>query len=44
MRQRNKPAQNNLSPTAALVPDLSHDENYKDPTGRKDGIIFILKS
>lgn len=44
MRQRNQPALTKLSPTAALVPDLSHDKDDKDPTGGKDDLIFILIS
>lgn len=44
MRQRNQPALAKLSPTAALVPGLSHDKVDKDPTGGKNCVIFILKS
>lgn len=44
MRQRNQPALTKLSPTAALVPDHSHNQDDKDPTGGKDRVIFILKS
>lgn len=43
MRLRNQPALTHLSPTAALVPDLSHGKDDKNPTGGADGVIFVLK-
>lgn len=43
LKQRNQPALTKLSPTASLVPELSHENNKKDSTREKDGVIFIVE-
>lgn len=43
IKQRNQPALTKLSPTASLVPDLTHENDNKVFTGRKAGVIFIVE-
>lgn len=43
IKQRNQPALTKLSPTASLVPDLSHEKDNKDSTRGKDVVMFIVE-